>query len=121
MDCLFCKIIHKEIPSKILYEDEKYLAILDLNQHPAGHTLIIPKKHLEDVTCLSKEELKEMFVLAHTIGQKLLTKLKVTGITYSFNYGSLQEIKHVHLHLLPEDLGKSPKNIDDIYTILKEE
>ena len=49
MDCLFCKIIKKEIPSEIIYEDEDILAFLDINPTTNGDTLIIPKTHYQDV------------------------------------------------------------------------
>ena len=48
--CLFCKIAHHEIPSSIVYEDEHYLAFLDINPVTRGHTLIIPKAHFDDFT-----------------------------------------------------------------------
>ena len=119
MDCIFCKISKGEIPSNILYEDEKYLAILDLDQTKEGHSLVIPKKHIEDFTKLSDEELKEMFNIAHNVGSMILEKLHKNGISYNFNYGSLQDIKHVHLHLCPEQKGKNEKTPDEVYSILK--
>ena len=48
MDCIFCKIINKEIPSKVLYEDDLVLVIMDVNPVSDGHVLILPKKHYED-------------------------------------------------------------------------
>ena len=48
-DCLFCKIINSEIPSEIIYEDELVLAFLDINPTTNGDTLIIPKKHFQDI------------------------------------------------------------------------
>ncbi len=121
MDCIFCKIINKEIPSNILYEDEDFLAFLDLNQTCLGHTLIIPKKHLEDYTKLEKEELKKMFEIAHILSSKIMNKLDSNGISLNFNYGSLQEIKHVHLHICPEKENKEKKNVTEIYNTLKDD
>ncbi len=121
MDCIFCKIINREIPSNILYEDEDFLAFLDLNQTRLGHTLIIPKKHLEDYTKLEKEELKKMFEIAHILSSKIMNKLDSNGISLNFNYGSLQEIKHVHLHICPEKENKEKKNVTEIYNTLKDD
>ena len=112
MDCIFCKI---------LYEDEDFLAFLDLNQTRLGHTLIIPKKHLEDYTKLEKEELKKMFEIAHILSSKIMNKLDSNGISLNFNYGSLQEIKHVHLHICPEKENKEKKNVTEIYNTLKDD
>ena len=47
--CIFCKIINKEIPGHVVYEDEFVLAFLDISQSTKGHTLVIPKKHAQDV------------------------------------------------------------------------
>ena len=121
MDCIFCKIINKEIPSNILYEDEDFLAFLDLDQTHPGHTLIIPKKHIEDYTKLETQELKKMFEIAHTLSIKIMNKLHSKGVSLNFNYGSLQEIKHVHLHIYPEKENKEKKTLEEIYSILKDD
>ena len=60
MDCLFCKIAKKEIPSKILYEDETLIAFLDIHPRVNGHTLIIPKKHFENLYDMDEETLKQI-------------------------------------------------------------
>lgn len=119
-DCLFCKISKKEIESKVLYEDEEFFVFLDRDQSTPGHTLIIPKKHKKDYKELDGKTLEKMFNLANTIGDKLMSALKKTGITLLFNYGDSQEIKHVHLHLLPNFLEKNEEmTLDEVYTILK--
>lgn len=118
MDCIFCKIINGEIPSKKIYESDNMLAILDLNQQTKGHTLIIPKKHIEDFTKLDEKTLKEMFDVAANLSQKLMQKLDRDGIHLGINYGSSQDIKHVHMHLCPE---KKEEDIDKIYDILKDD
>ena len=121
MDCIFCKIINKEIPSNILYEDEDFLAFLDLDQTHLGHTLIILKKHIEDYTKLQASELKKMFEIANTLSLKIMSKLHSKGISLNFNYGSLQEIKHVHLHICPDKENKEKKTLEEIYSILKDD
>ena len=119
-DCLFCKISKKEIESKVLYEDEEFFVFLDRDQSTPVHTLIIPKKHKKDYKELDGKTLEKMFNLANTIGDKLMSALKKTGITLLFNYGDSQEIKHVHLHLLPNFLEKNEEmTLDEVYTILK--
>lgn len=121
MDCIFCKIINKEIPSSILYEDEKFLAFLDLDQTRLGHTLLIPKKHVEDYTKLQASELKKMFEIANILSVKIMNKLHSKGVSLNFNYGSLQEIKHAHLHICPEKENKEKKTVTEIFTILKDD
>lgn len=120
MDCLFCKIANKEIESKVLYEDDNYLAFLDIDQETEGHTLIIPKRHITDYTELTKEDYDNMFEIAKKLNPMLQEKLNKSGITMLFNYGDAQVIKHVHLHLLPNFLvEKSTKSQEEVYLILK--
>ncbi len=121
MDCIFCKIIKGEIPSTILYEDEKYLAILDLDQSHLAHSIIFPKEHIEDYTMLNGEQLKEMFDIAKIVSQKIMEKFSISGVSFTFNYGSLQEVKHVHLHILPDKENENSLEIQDIYSKLKDE
>ena len=120
MDCLFCKIIKKEVPAKILYEDEKVIVIMDAFPTVDGHTLIIPKKHFIDFLELTDEELIHINKIAKEIGELLLKKLNAKSLTLSVNYGERQEIKHYHLHLLPDyRKNKASKDIQKIYEILR--
>ena len=118
-DCIFCKIINGDIPCMKVYEDDVCLAYLDINPDSDGHTLIIPKKHYKDIYDISKK-----------IMDMLKEKLGCDGFTLLQNNGSIQEVKHYHLHIKPhykdrksieliknKDLIKNPK---DIYEIIKE-
>lgn len=102
MDCLFCKISNHEISSKILYEDETVIAFLDIHPQVNGHTLIIPKKHIKDFTELDKETLFHMKEVAEKLTEQIMSSQNNLGMTLSMNYKEAQEIKHVHLHLLPD-------------------
>lgn len=116
MDCLFCKIGKKEIPAKLIYEDETVMAFLDIHPTVNGHTLIIPKKHFEDFTELDKETLFHMKEVAEKLSAQLMTKLNKTGLTLTMNYKDAQEIKHVHLHLLPDLQHKTKiENLEKIH------
>ena len=120
MDCLFCKIANKEVSSEILYEDDIVLVFLDINQWNVGHTLIIPKKHVEDIKTVDNETLNHMFDVALKISEKLMDRLGATGITYSINYKDAQEIKHLHLHICPYYKDeKEPMELEDVYELLK--
>lgn len=102
MDCLFCKIAHHEIPSKILYEDETVIAFLDIHPLVNGHTLIIPKNHIEGFTGLDKDTLYHMKEVAEILTEKIMKSQNNLGLSLAMNYKEAQEIKHVHLHLLPD-------------------
>ena len=121
-DCLFCKIIKKEVPSFILYEDDDLMVILDAYPDADGHTLIIPKKHYEDILNIDNETLIKIFDKAREITTKLMKKLGKDAITFVINYGEAQVIKHFHLHLIPNYIKKEHKlSKEEVYKILTEE
>lgn len=116
MDCIFCKIIHGEIPSYKIYEDDSVLAFLDIHPNSNGHTLIIPKKHYTDIMDIDNETLIHIFDVARKIKSKLEATLHCDGITFIQNNGDVQEVKHYHLHIIPYYNQESKiNNVEDIY------
>ena len=121
-ECIFCKIINGEIPSKIVYEDDKVRAIMDINPVVDGHVLVIPKKHVTDYTEMDDELVCHISKVAKDLGRKIMTKLDAKGLTMTVNYGDAQEVKHYHLHLLPDyHISKASRDVSEIYDILKED
>lgn len=118
MDCLFCKIINGDIPSYKLYEDELVIAFLDVNPHGNGHTLIIPKKHYENYLEIDTYLFEHILKIAKLLHAQIEEKLHCEGITMLHNYGSAQEIKHYHLHLIPRYLNEEKLSIEEVYKIL---
>lgn len=119
MDCIFCKIVNGEIPSKKIYEDDKVIAILDVNPVVDGHTLIIPKKHVEDYTKLDKDLLIHIYDVANKLTKDIMSKLNSKGMTFTVNYGDSQLVKHFHLHLLPDyQIKDKEMEIDEVFEIL---
>lgn len=112
MECLFCKIIKGEIPCFKIYEDDAVLAFLDINPDSDGHTLIIPKKHFTDLDDIDLDTLKSINLASKNIKKMLEEKLNCTGISLLQNNGSVQEIKHYHMHLKP--YYKDKKSIEII-------
>lgn len=128
MDCLFCKIIKKEIPSKIIYEDNDLMAFLDINPTTNGDTLIVPKKHFKDFLEIDNNTLEKINDLARKLYPLYKEKLNCEGLTLSHNTDLGQEIKHFHMHFIPrynnDDVKHlSNKNIlkdlDEINNLLK--
>jgi len=101
-DCLFCKIVKREIPSDILYEDDEVLVFLDIYPIARGHTLFIPKKHITDLYELKEEEIGFMRNLPK-IARKLKDATGASGINLIQNNGkdAGQVIFHLHFHLIP--------------------
>lgn len=115
MDCLFCKIAKKDINSMQLYEDDFIIAFMDINPQCEGHTLIVPKEHYEDYTCIPNELMSHILKKAEILGNALTKKLKSKGYRLIINYGSEQEIKHFHLHLLPNLKNKDVKDVKEVF------
>ena len=129
-DCLFCKIANKEIPSMKVYEDDICYAFLDINPDSDGHTLIIPKNHYKDINYIDDDVLLNIYKTSKKIMNMLEKKLNCDGFILQQNNGSVQEVKHYHLHIKPyyndrpsieivknDTLIKDPK---EIYEIIKE-
>jgi histidine triad (HIT) family protein len=119
-NCIFCKIINGEIPSKRIYEDDKVIVMMDINPVVDGHVLVIPKEHKTDFTELDSELLNHIYGVAKKLTPELLEKLNCNSMTFTVNYGDAQVVKHFHLHLLP-NYGKSEasKTVDEVYEIIK--
>ena len=103
MPCLFCKIINKEIPADIVYEDDKFLIFKDVNPKAPLHLLIIPKKHIPSLDHLKIQDkglIGELFLTAQNIARE--KGVSKTGYKLLFNVGKGggQVIDHLHLHLL---------------------
>lgn len=101
MDCIFCKIINNEIPSYTLYEDDIVKVFLDIAPKTNGDTLIIPKKHFENLTDIDLETLNHINKLTKEMYSLLKEKLRCEGLTLIQNNDYGQEIKHYHVHLTP--------------------
>ncbi|MDR1832038.1 MAG: histidine triad nucleotide-binding protein [Fusobacteriaceae bacterium] len=103
MSTIFTKIIHREIPSDIVYENEKVLAFKDINPLAPVHILIIPKKEIptvNDIAPEDKELIGELFVAAGEIAKKLGIAKEGYRIIVNCNENGGQEVFHLHLHLL---------------------
>ncbi len=101
--CIFCKIINKEIPSNIVYEDDQVLAILDLAQTTKGHTLVMPKKHYADITEIPDDELAYLMKVVKSLAQKITTNLGASGFNILVNTKEVagQSVMHLHVHIIP--------------------
>ena len=101
-DCIFCKIIKGEIPSKTIYEDKKIQIIMNINPNTNGHLLVIPKEHMENLLDTPNELITHSLdIIREKIYPLLKKKLKCKGLTLAQNNELGQEIKHYHIHLIP--------------------
>ena len=117
-DCLFCKILDGVIPSKKVYEDDVVSVILDINPNSNGHMLVIPKKHFTDFTELDNQTLNHINNIAKSMKDLIFERLNPCGLKIVVNFGSCQEIKHYHMHLIPA-YEKNEKIVDLDETLSK--
>jgi histidine triad (HIT) family protein len=102
-DCIFCKIIEGEIPSKKVFENENFLAFLDIFPAGRGHTLVIPKEHHADIHAISAESYGALAATAKGVADLLMSKLNSEGMTiFQMNRESgWQTVFHIHMHVIP--------------------
>ncbi len=102
-DCIFCKIIKKEISAEIIYENDDILAILDIQPRTAGHTMVLPKFHAENILEVPDEKIAAVFSGVKKITALLEKSLNPDGFTIGINHGRVsgQEIAHLHIHIMP--------------------
>ncbi|MBO4601450.1 MAG: HIT domain-containing protein [Bacilli bacterium] len=121
MDCIFCKIINGEIPSKKIYEDDLVIGILDIEPNGDGHTLIIPKKHYTDYKELPDDLVLHINKVTKIIADKLESKLHKNSVTFFVNYLDAQVVKHFHKHIVPGYRQGLKYTVDEAYKIIMED
>ncbi len=133
MDCIFCKIINKEIPNYTVYEDENVLAFLDIFPCALGHTVVIPKKHFETPLEMSVDEYKNYSVGVQAALQKVNSTLKPAGFNVGWNQNKVagQAVSHLHTHIIPRFEGdgggsmhsiiknQGEKTVQEVYELFK--
>ena len=116
MDCNFCKIISKEIPAKILYEDDDTIAFLDAFPVAKGHTLVIPKQHYAKIQDLPSEINEKLFNKVHKMIPKVDSLQGSTLVAIHNGKDSGQEVPHVHVHLIPRSNSDSAGPVHSMFT-----
>ncbi|MCA0307363.1 MAG: HIT domain-containing protein [Actinobacteria bacterium] len=102
MSCLFCRIVAGEIPSKQVYADEHAIAFLDINPWHVGHTLVVPRRHVDDLLG-EPEALTEIAPAISATARLLVDRLAADGLNLLSSSGDAagQEVFHLHVHLVP--------------------
>ncbi len=106
-NCLFCKIITKEIPAHIIYEDKDSLAFLDIKPHSKGHSVVIPKKHAVTPFDLDEKSYQELLLDVKKVMEKLRDVLYPDGFNVGWNQNTAagQVVPHLHIHIFPRYNG----------------
>lgn len=115
-NCLFCKIVSKEIASPIIYEDDHAIAFFDIMPRTPGHTLVVPKDHAPTIVQLPPNEVGPLFAVVKKMTALLVEKLGSDGATIGINQGRVagQEVDHLHVHVMPRWAGDGGGSIQSI-------
>ena len=122
-NCLFCKIIQKEIPANIVYEDTQIVAITDIDPISEGHTLIIPKKHIQDLYVMEEEIGSHIMKTAKILANAIKDEFNFDGIMIMEVNGPFQDVPHFHLHVFGRNKNNDieisyPDNTNNSYQFL---
>lgn len=108
-DCIFCKVIAKEVPGYFILEEKEYVAFLDIFGSTDGHIMVVPRKHGYSIFDYSEEELGILMGGAQEIARKMQKALNTDAITIGINHEEEKGVPHLHIHLIPrfnDDGGK---------------
>ena len=102
-DCIFCKIVAGEISSHKVYEDDQFLAFLDINPVNPGHTLVIPKKHYANLEATPADTLQGLIVTVKKVAVAVVKGTAAEGFNIGLNNGRVagQIVDHIHSHIMP--------------------
>lgn len=116
MECLFCDIANKKKVAHIIYEDDFVTAVLDVFPRAVGHTLVLPKKHCENILDLPSEEMGPVFNAVKKITALLKEKLSPDGFTIGINHGKVsgQSVEHLHIHIMPRFLDDGGGSVHSV-------
>lgn len=106
--CIFCKIVRKQAPASIVYEDEVVMVFLDLRPLNIGHTLVIPKAHYVDIFDIPEKELSQVHKVAKQVSFAIKKATNADGISIIQQSGKAagQDIFHLHVHVVPRFEGQ---------------
>ncbi len=115
MECIFCKIVAGEIPSKILKETSKSISFLDAFPLAKGHVLVISKNHHQKIQDMSPEENSDLFSLVHLMISRVDALTGATLVAVHNGKEAGQEVPHVHVHLVPRSAEDSAGTIHSMF------
>ena len=133
-DCIFCKIVARELPAFVVDEDEHTLAFMDINPGSRGHALVVPRNHSHDLLSVSADDLTATVLGAQRLAARMKERLGCDGVNLLNCCGSAawQTVFHLHIHVIPryrDDPGRdplrlpwipAPGDMDDIKAVSEE-
>ena len=114
--CIFCKIVQKQAPASIIYEDETVIVFLDLHPLNMGHALVIPKAHYIDIFDTPEKKLSQVHKIAKIVSCAVKKATDADGISIIQQNGKAagQDIFHLHVHVVPRFEGQKLPSFSDL-------
>ena len=117
MDCIFCEIASKDAEAEVIFENENFVAFLDINPVNYGHTLVVPKKHFDNFLTIPTDDLSELTKITQYLAGAFKRALKADGFNIISNNGNSagQSVFHFHYHIIPRyenDFHMRPRTIE---------
>lgn len=102
-DCIFCKIVAGELPARIVREDERTIAFMDIAPATYGHTLVVPRNHARDLLEIPSEDLAAVVAAGRAVAERAKERLGADGVNLLNSCGAQawQTVFHFHLHVIP--------------------
>jgi histidine triad (HIT) family protein len=104
-DCIFCKLVRKEVPSNIVFEDENVVSFLELNQSAPGHVMVILKKHGLSILDYDENDLGKLMVGVKTTAKKVQKAMNADSLTIGINHMEKRGAPHLHVHIIPRHVN----------------
>ena len=114
--CIFCRIVQKQVPSSLVFEDEKVMAFLDIKPLTEGHTLVIPKAHYESIFDIPRDLVAYLHGITKQVAIAIKKATNADGISIIQQNGKAasQEIFHLHIHVIPRYEGQKLPRFSDV-------
>ncbi|HEY5885039.1 MAG TPA: HIT family protein [Pyrinomonadaceae bacterium] len=109
MDCIFCKVVNKELAATVVFEDDEAIAFLDHRPLFHGHCLLVPKRHFETLADLPSFLIKPLFENAQLLARAVEAGMKAQGTFVAMNNRISQSVPHLHVHIVPRRKGDGLK------------
>jgi histidine triad (HIT) family protein len=102
-DCIFCKIVARELPATIVDEDELTISFMDINPATRGHALVVPRRHAQDLLSVEQDDLTATAAAAQRLAAKVSERLGAAGVNLLNSCGAAawQTVFHFHVHVIP--------------------
>jgi histidine triad (HIT) family protein len=119
-DCIFCKLVRKEVPANIVFEDENVVSFLELNQSAPGHVMVILKKHGASILDYNQEDLGHLMVGVQEVAKKVKMAMDADSLTIGINHLEKNGVSHLHVHIIPrrvDDKGGAIQSIVNVSAV----